>query len=65
VRDLADFLAEGGAIVGGGAALFATLGFVAGSLVRDFRPRTDPESWARRGAAYGASWVWWLGSIAA
>jgi hypothetical protein len=39
--------------VGGGAALFATLGFVAGSLVRDFRPETDPESWARRGAAYG------------
>jgi hypothetical protein len=53
VRDLGDFLAEGGAIVGGGAALFGTLGFVAGSLVHDFRPETDPDEWARKGAAFG------------
>jgi len=53
VRDLGDFLAEGGAIVGGSAALFGTLGFVAGSLVRDFRPKRDPEEWARKGAAVG------------
>jgi hypothetical protein len=53
VRDLGDFLAEGGAIVGGGAALFGTLGFVAGSLVHDFRPETEPEEWARKGAAVG------------
>jgi hypothetical protein len=53
VRDLGDFLAEGGAIVGGSSALFATLGFVAGSLVHDFRPESDPDVWARKGAAYG------------
>ena len=51
--DLGDFLAEGGAIVGGGAALGATLGFIAGSLVRDFRPEADPDDWARIGAAFG------------
>ena len=39
--------------MGGGAALFATLGFVAGSLVHDFRPESDPEEWARKGAAFG------------
>jgi hypothetical protein len=53
VRDLGDFLAEGGAIVGGGAALFGTLGFIAGSLVHDFRPESDPEVWARKWAAVG------------
>jgi hypothetical protein len=53
VRDLGDFLAEGGAIVGGSAALGATLGFVAGSVVHDFRPQTDPDYWARRGGFYG------------
>jgi hypothetical protein len=53
VRDLGDFLAEGGAIVGGGAALFGTLGFIAGSVVHDFRPETDPDEWARKGAAFG------------
>ena len=53
MRDLGDFLAEGGAIVGGGAALFGTLGFVAGSLLHDFRPETDPDEWARKGAAFG------------
>jgi peptidoglycan/LPS O-acetylase OafA/YrhL len=51
--DLGDFLAEGGAIVGGGAALGATLGFIAGSLVHDVRPQTDPDFWARRGAFFG------------
>jgi hypothetical protein len=53
VRDLGDFLAEGGAIVGGGAALGATIFFVAGSVVHDFRPQTDPEQWARRGGLFG------------
>ena len=53
MRDLGDFLAEGGAIMGGSAALFGTLGFVAGSLVHDFRQETDPEEWARKGAAVG------------
>ena len=53
MRDLGDFLAEGGAIVGGGAALGATLGFIAGSVVHDFRPETDPDEWARNGAAFG------------
>ena len=53
MRDLGDFLAEGGAIVGGSAALGATLGFIAGSVVHDFRPQTDPEYWARRGGLFG------------
>jgi hypothetical protein len=52
VRDLGDFLAQGGAIVGGGAAS-ATIAFIAGSVIQDFRPETDPDSWARKGAAYG------------
>jgi hypothetical protein len=51
--DLGDFLAEGGAVVGGGAALGATLGFVAGSLVQDLRPQTDPDYWARKGGFFG------------
>jgi hypothetical protein len=51
--DLGDFLAEGGAIVGGGAALGATLLFIVGSLVHDFRPGTDPDAWARKGGLYG------------
>jgi hypothetical protein len=51
--DLGDFLAQGGAIVGGGAAMGAVLGFVAGSIVHDFRPETDPDEWARRGGALG------------
>jgi hypothetical protein len=49
----ADFLAEGGAVVGGGAAFGATLGFIAGSLVHDVRRHTDPEKWARFGALFG------------
>jgi hypothetical protein len=53
VRDLGDFLAEGGAIVGGSAARFGTIGFIAGSLVHDFRRDSDPEVWARKGAAFG------------
>ena len=53
MRDLGDFLAEGGAIVGGSAALGATLFFIAGSLVHDFRPESDPDVWARNGAAFG------------
>jgi len=46
--DLGSFLAEGGAIVGGGAAMGATIGFVIGSLVHDCRPEVDPEAVARR-----------------
>jgi hypothetical protein len=55
VRDLGDFLAEGGAIVGGGAALGATIGFIVGSVVHDFRPETDPDFWARRGGLLGGA----------
>ena len=51
--DLGDFLAEGGAIVGGAAALGATVFFIVGSLVHDFRPGTDPDQWARKRAAFG------------
>ncbi len=49
MRDLGDFLAQGGAIVGGGAALGATLGFIVGSVVQDFRPKTDPDLGRGRG----------------
>jgi hypothetical protein len=51
--DLGHVLAEGGAVVGGGAALCATAFFVAGSIVHDFRPDVEPEVWARKGAIYG------------
>ena len=51
--DLGDFLAEAGAIVGGGAALGATLGFITGSLLQDIRPTTDPERWTGTGGFYG------------
>ena len=47
--DLSDFLADAGAVVGGATMLGATIGFVAGSIVQDFRPETDPERWAQRG----------------
>jgi hypothetical protein len=53
--DLGDFLAEGGAVVGGGAALGATLFFIVGSIVHDFRPESDPDQWARNGAAFGGA----------
>jgi hypothetical protein len=52
-RDLGDFLAEGGAVVGGGAALGAAMGFIVGSIVHDFRPSTDPDFWARRWGLFG------------
>jgi hypothetical protein len=51
--ELGDVLAEGGAVVGGGAALCATVFFIIGSVVHDFRPETDPDAWARKGALYG------------
>jgi hypothetical protein len=47
------WLAEGGAVVGGGAALGATVGFIAGSVVHDFRRETDPDHSARRGGLFG------------
>jgi hypothetical protein len=53
VTDLGDFLAEGGAIVGGATAMGAALGFVLGALVHEARPSTDPEFWARRGGLLG------------
>jgi hypothetical protein len=52
-RDLADFLAEVGAVVGGSAALGATLGFVAGTLLHDLDANVDPEFWARRCGYFG------------
>jgi hypothetical protein len=51
--DLGRFLAEGGAVVGGGAALGATLGFLAGSVAHEFRPDIDADDWARRWGFYG------------
>ena len=46
--DVGDFLANAGAIVGGATVLGATLGFIAGSIVHDFRPDADREAWARK-----------------
>ena len=51
--DLGDFLAESGAVVGGGAVLGATLGFMVGSLLHDFLPTVDPDEWARQGGFFG------------
>jgi hypothetical protein len=56
--DLGDFLAEGGAVVGGAAVLAATLGFLAGSVAREFRPEIDPDAWARQCASTAASRAW-------
>jgi hypothetical protein len=50
VRDLGEFLAE------------AMKKIVAGSIVHDFHPATDPDVWARNGAAYGGLVglvAWW------
>ena len=51
--DFAEFLAHGGAVVGGGAAFGGVLGFIAGSIVHDFIANVDPDSWARKGALLG------------
>jgi len=40
-------LAEGGAIVGGTAALGATLGFIAGTIAHELDETNDPHQWAR------------------
>jgi hypothetical protein len=52
--ELGDFLADAGAVVGGATVLGATLGFIAGSLVQDVRPETNPEEW-RASAAWRAA----------
>jgi hypothetical protein len=52
-RDLGDFVAEGGAVVGGSAALGVVAGFIIGSIVHDFRPDKDPDAWARAGGFWG------------
>jgi hypothetical protein len=51
--DLGDFLAEGGAVVGGAAVLGATSGFLAATVVHEFRPAVDPDEWARTWGFYG------------
>jgi hypothetical protein len=45
--DVGDFPRRRRAIVGGGAVLGATPGFIAGSVVHDFRRAADPERWAQ------------------
>ena len=52
---LGEFLAEAGAVVGGGAALGATVFFVGASLVHNFGADIDPEVWARRGGLLGGA----------
>ena len=62
-EDLADLLAESGAVVGG-AALFAALGLISGSFMKDVATRSrwartrgwedvDPVRMATRWAPYG------------
>jgi|SoiMethySBSTD1v2_1073268.scaffolds.fasta_scaffold201763_5 hypothetical protein len=53
--ELGDFLADAGAVVGGATVLGATAGFIIGSVVRDLRPETDPERWARVWGLVGGS----------
>jgi hypothetical protein len=50
---LADFLAEAGAVVAGGAALGAAGGFVAASFLRDLGISADPVRWAEATAQLG------------
>jgi hypothetical protein len=52
--DLGDFLAQGGAVLGGGAALGASLGFLIGSVALEFRADVEPEAWARSWGFYGS-----------
>jgi hypothetical protein len=52
---LGELLAEGGAVVGGCAALGATLFFIGASLVHDFRPEVDPDA-SRAAVVCGAAW---------
>jgi hypothetical protein len=68
-EDLGALLAEGGAIVGGGAALCGTVLFVVASLVRDLGYRSvDPLWWAERGARAGgvmglAAWAFRIAGL--
>lgn len=50
---LSDFLAEGGAVAGGGAAFGATLGFVAASVARTLGFHVEVRNWTGDGAALG------------
>jgi hypothetical protein len=52
---LGELLADAGAVVGGGAALGATVAFVVGSVVHDFCADVDPDRWARRGGLVGGA----------
>ena len=56
IEDLGDLLAAGGAVVGGGTALGAALGFVAGSLLEDAgRAKGSAMVLARKGAQLGGA----------
>jgi hypothetical protein len=52
--DLTSLLADAGSVAGGGAAVFGTAAFVAGSLARDLGVDVDPVEVAERGALFGA-----------
>ncbi|MTD47162.1 hypothetical protein GKE82_23455 [Conexibacter sp. W3-3-2] len=53
--DLADFLAEGGAVVGGAMAIAAAAGLAAAAIARDLgHTDIDQWAWANKSAAYGA-----------
>jgi hypothetical protein len=50
---LGELLADAGAVVGGGAALGVTVGFVLGALARDLGMNAEPDVWARHGGVWG------------
>ena len=51
--DVGGFFADGGAVVGGGAAFGTVLGFIFGSVAHELDPKHDPDAWARGGAFWG------------
>ncbi|HVE69081.1 MAG TPA: hypothetical protein VNB64_10915 [Solirubrobacteraceae bacterium] len=67
-EDLAALLAEGGAVVAGGAALVGTSFFVVASLARDVGIDIDPLGAAERGGQIGgalgfAALIWRLTTL--
>jgi hypothetical protein len=52
-EDLANYVAEVGSVVGGGAALGAGAAFVAAVVARDLRFEPNVARWVERGGGYG------------
>lgn len=55
---LSEFLAEGGAVVAGSAALFGTVAYMIGAVIRDTGlgdAELEPLRWAENGARVGGA----------